>query len=63
MARLTAAAYASFSNDTGSLEVGKRFDAVLWNDDLFKAAEDELLHVKVVATIVDGRVAYGEIRP
>ena len=60
---LMAAAYASYSNDTGSLEVGKRFDAVIWDDDLFKAADDEILQVKVKATIVDGQLAFGEIKP
>lgn len=59
--RLIAAAHASFANDTGSLTPGKRFDAVIWDDDLFTTPEDEILQVKVVATMVDGQLAYGKI--
>jgi len=44
------------------LEIGKRFDAVIWNDDLFKASVDEILQAQVKATIVDGQVAYGVIK-
>lgn len=53
-------AYASFSNNTGSLTPGMRFDAVLWDDDLMSVDEDEMLGVKVKATILDGRIVYGE---
>ncbi len=55
------AAYASFSNLTGSLTPGKRFDAVIWDDDLVSVGEDEMLDVRVKATIVDGQLAYGRI--
>jgi predicted amidohydrolase YtcJ len=61
--QLTKAAYASYSDDTGSLEVGKRFDAVIWDEDLFRVADDELLQVRVKATIIDGQVAFGELKP
>lgn len=54
------AAYAAFSNDTGSLTKGMRFDAVLWDDDLMEVDEDEMLQTKVKATVIDGRIVYGE---
>lgn len=37
-----------------------RFDAVLWDDDLMTVDEDEMLDVKVKATIIDGRIVYGQ---
>lgn len=46
---------------TGSLEKGKRFDAVIWDDDLLTAPEAELQDVRVKATIIDGKIAYGQI--
>jgi len=55
------AAYASFSNITGSLTPGKRFDAVIWDDDLMTVDADEMLDVRVKATIVDGELAWGSI--
>ncbi|BEJ17099.1 hypothetical protein CspHIS471_0605000 [Cutaneotrichosporon sp. HIS471] len=54
------AAFAAFSEDTGSLTKGMRFDAVLWDDDLMEVEEDEMLRTKVRATILDGRIVYGE---
>ncbi len=50
------------SNDTGSLTPGKRFDAAIWDDDLLNVPDDEILEVKVVATVVDGQLAYGKIQ-
>ena len=46
---------------TGSLTPGKRFDAVIWDDDLMTVDRDEMLQVKVKATIVDGQLAWGKI--
>jgi predicted amidohydrolase YtcJ len=43
------------------LTPGSRFDAVIWDDDLFTTPEDEILQVKVVATVVDGQLAYGRV--
>lgn len=54
------AAYASFSTNTGSLTSGFRFDAVLWDDDLMTVEQSEMLEVKVLATIMDGRIVYGK---
>ncbi|EIW68565.1 hypothetical protein TREMEDRAFT_13762, partial [Tremella mesenterica DSM 1558] len=55
------AAYASFSNLTGSLTPGKRFDAVIWDDDLMSVDVDEMLRVRVKATIIDGEVVFGQL--
>ncbi|WVF70416.1 hypothetical protein IAT40_005206 [Kwoniella sp. CBS 6097] len=55
------AAYASFSNITGSLTPGKRFDAVIWDDDLLTVPENEMLEVKAKAVIVDGKLVWGEL--
>lgn len=57
----SAAAYASFSTMTGSLEKGKRFDAVVWDDDLMTAPQGELLDVRVKTTIVDGQIVFGQL--
>jgi predicted amidohydrolase YtcJ len=56
-----AAAYASFSNTTGSLTPGKRFDAVVWDDDLLTAPIEEILEIAAKATIIDGQVVSGRL--
>lgn len=56
-----AAAYASFSNMTGSLTPGKRFDAVVWDDDLLTAPIEEILEIAAKATIIDGQVVSGRL--
>ena len=61
MGEMFPAAYASFSNMTGSLTVGMRFDAVIWDDDLMSVDEDEMLDVRAKATIIDGQLAWGRI--
>ncbi|WWD21904.1 hypothetical protein CI109_106392 [Kwoniella shandongensis] len=56
------AAYASFSeNLTGSLTVGKRFDATIWDDDLLTVPENEMLEVKAKGVIVDGKLVWGGV--
>ncbi|WVQ97496.1 hypothetical protein IAU59_004610 [Kwoniella sp. CBS 9459] len=55
------AAYASFSDITGSLTPGKRFDAVIWDDDLLTVPENEMLEVKAKAVIIDGKLVWGEL--
>lgn len=55
------AAFASYSNDTGSLTPGKRFDAVIWDDNLLTVPDNEILEVRAKATIIDGRLAHGEV--
>ncbi|KAK4684230.1 hypothetical protein P7C73_g5961, partial [Tremellales sp. Uapishka_1] len=57
----TDAAYASFSNITGSLTKGRRFDAVVWDDDLMSVSEDEMLEVRVKTTIIDGQIVFGAL--
>jgi len=57
------AAYASFSNTTGSLTPGKRFDAVIWDDDLLTVPQEEMLEVRVKGTIIDGRLVWGSLEP
>ncbi len=55
------AAYAGLSNLTGSLTPGKRFDAVIWDDDLMIVPDGEMLEVKVKTTIMDGQIVYGKV--
>lgn len=49
------------SNLAGSLTVGKRFDAVIWDDDLLRVPVGEMLEVQVKATIMDGQIVYGQL--
>lgn len=55
------AAYAGLSNLTGSLTPGKRFDAVIWDDDLMTVPVGEMLDVRVKATIMEGQIVYGQL--
>ncbi|KAF4568169.1 hypothetical protein EYR40_010434 [Pleurotus pulmonarius] len=56
------AAYAAFAEDErGSLEVGKKADFVVLDTDIMKVPADEILKTKVLATVIDGRVAYGAL--
>ena len=43
------------------MTIGKRFDAVVWDDDLLNVPEDELLEVTVKTTIIDGQIAWGKL--
>lgn len=57
-----APAYASFSEDRlGSLTPGKRADFVILSKDIMTIPPHEILQTKVVATVLDGQVAYGKI--
>jgi predicted amidohydrolase YtcJ len=49
------------SSLTGSLQPGKRFDAVIWDDNLMTVPEGEMLEVRVKATILDGRIVHGAL--
>lgn len=40
---------------------GKRFDAVIWDDDLMTVDQGEMLEVKVKATLLDGQLVFGSI--
>ncbi|KAJ7215765.1 amidohydrolase family-domain-containing protein [Mycena haematopus] len=53
-------AYASFSDAfLGSLERGKRADFTVLSRNIMEIPAPEILDVKVLATVIDGEVAYG----
>lgn len=55
-------AYASFSDDMlGSISIGKRADYVVLSQDIMKIPTQEILATKVLATVIDGGVAYGSV--
>jgi predicted amidohydrolase YtcJ len=55
-------AYAEFQeNVKGSISVGKLADLVLLSRDIFKIDPNEIENVKVVLTMVDGRVVFEEL--
>ncbi|KAJ7032151.1 amidohydrolase family-domain-containing protein [Mycena alexandri] len=55
-------AYASFTESTlGSIEVGKRADFVVLSRDIMQIPAGEILDAEVLATVIDGDVAYGKI--
>jgi predicted amidohydrolase YtcJ len=56
-------AYAEFQeNEKGTIMPGKLADLVILSRDIFKIDPNEIENVKVVMTIMDGRVVY-EARP
>ncbi|KAJ7209692.1 amidohydrolase family-domain-containing protein [Mycena pura] len=56
------AAYASFTEtELGSLTVGKRADFVVLDRNIMEVDHAEILQAKVVATVIDGKVAYGTL--
>ena len=55
-------AFASFSESRlGSLEPGKIADYVVLSQDIMEVPEDKILETRVLATVLDGRPAFGEI--
>jgi hypothetical protein len=57
-------AYASFTEETlGSLELGKRADYVVLSKDIMDVdlALGEVMDTKVLATVMDGGVVFGEV--
>ncbi|KAK1220743.1 hypothetical protein PQX77_016450 [Marasmius sp. AFHP31] len=53
-------AYASFSEDIlGSIEPGKYADLTVLSQDIMKTPVSRIMHTKVLATIIDGKVVYG----
>jgi predicted amidohydrolase YtcJ len=55
-------AYASFTeSDLGSIEVGKRADFTVLSQDIMTISPKEILQTQVLATILDGKVAYGDL--
>lgn len=56
------AAYASFAeHDLGSLTPGKKADFVVFDKDIMTVPYDKILEAKVLATVIDGEVAYGTL--
>ncbi|KAH7108134.1 amidohydrolase family-domain-containing protein [Auriculariales sp. MPI-PUGE-AT-0066] len=57
------AAFASFTEHfTGSLKEGKRADFVVLDRDIMTVPAKDILLTKVLATVVDGHVAYGSLQ-
>jgi predicted amidohydrolase YtcJ len=55
-------AYASFTESTlGSLAPGKIADFVVLSQDIMSIPANQILHTKVIATVIDGRPIYGGI--
>lgn len=55
----TGAAYANYEEDIkGTIEVGKLADMVVLSDDIFNVNKDNIADVKVVKTIIDGKLVY-----
>ena len=52
-------AYANFlENELGSLEVGKKADLIILEDNLFEIPVDQITETKVLLTMVEGNVVY-----
>jgi predicted amidohydrolase YtcJ len=57
------AAFASFlEQELGSITLGKKADFVVIDRDIMTIPERDILLAKVVATVVDGKVIYGDLR-
>lgn len=55
-------AYASFSDkELGSITPGKRADYVIFSRDIMKIPANEILAVRPLATVMDGRPVFGHI--
>lgn len=55
-------AYASFTETVlGSLEVGKHADYVVLSQDIMTVPESIILATQVLATVMDGKLVYGDI--
>jgi predicted amidohydrolase YtcJ len=44
----------------GTLEQGKKADFVILNKDVFTVAAESIKDIKVITTVVDGKVVYGD---
>ena len=55
------AAYTNFlDDDTGSVEVGKYADLIILSDNLFDIPTAQISNAKVLATLLEGELVYGE---
>lgn len=59
MVTATAAWLGFHENEVGSLEPGKRADLVLLDRDFLACPEGDIPRIKILATVVDGRVVFG----
>jgi predicted amidohydrolase YtcJ len=58
-AHTATAAYAAFEEkEKGSIEEGKLADLAVWDENLYTVREDRILDLKVLMTIVDGRIVF-----
>lgn len=56
------AAYAAgWENSLGTLAVGKLADLIVLSDDIYQRESEEIHNVKVLATIFDGQLVWGEL--
>lgn len=56
------AAYASFTESIlGSITPGKRADYVVLSQDIMTIPFSEILKTEVLATVLDGKTAYGKV--
>jgi predicted amidohydrolase YtcJ len=56
------AAFTNFLDaDTGSVEVGKYADLIIVSDNLFDIPTDKISDAKVLATLLEGELVYGEM--
>ena len=56
---LDAAYQLSIENKVGSLEVGKKADLVLLDQDIFAMQEDDAMYkIKTLLTMMNGRITY-----
>ena len=52
-------AYADFAeNQKGSLEAGKFADLIVWHDNPYTVATEDILNLTVDLTMVDGKIVY-----
>ncbi|KIY48515.1 amidohydrolase 3 [Fistulina hepatica ATCC 64428] len=57
------AAYAAFAEDQyGSIAVGKRADFVVLDHDIMQVPVADILNTRVVATVIDGEIMYGQLK-
>ena len=48
----------SAADDIGSLEVGKKADLIMLDDDVFELTPHEIHKARVALTMVDGRIVH-----
>ena len=61
MGTIWAARYIGEEKNLGSIEKGKKADLVVLGADYLTVPEDQMSDISVVATVVGGKVVYGEL--